>query len=119
VFLATLKDYRPHLAPGERATVLVIACDRRQARVIFRYIRALLTEVPMLTRLIERETMDSFDLRRSWRTFPHSVKRPRHDRSPLPAALVRRRQLRTVDISPQRQNTTFWQCFALCGNGAW
>jgi len=65
VFLATFKDYRPHLAPGERATVLVIACDRRQARVIFRYIRALLTEVPMLAHLIERETMDSFDLPRS------------------------------------------------------
>ncbi len=62
VFLATFKDYRPQLAPGERATVLVIACDRRQARVILRYVRGLLTGVPMLARLIERETAEAFDL---------------------------------------------------------
>ena len=34
VFLACFYDYRPHLAPGERGTVLVIATDRKQARVI-------------------------------------------------------------------------------------
>ena len=54
VFLACFRDYRPHLQPGERATVLVIACDRKQARVIFRYIGGLLTRVPMLARMIER-----------------------------------------------------------------
>ena len=42
------KRGQPYLAPGERATIMVIATDRRQARVIFRYIRALLTMVPML-----------------------------------------------------------------------
>jgi hypothetical protein len=42
--------------------VLVIAVDRRQARVIFRYVRALLTGVPMLARMIEREAAESFDL---------------------------------------------------------
>ena len=62
VFLACFRDYRPHLQPGERATVLVIACDRKQARVIFRYIGGLLTRVPMLARMIERETTESFDL---------------------------------------------------------
>ena len=62
VFLAAFHDYRSHLAPGERGTVMVIACDRRQARVIFRYIRALLTKVPMLAKLVERETADGFDL---------------------------------------------------------
>jgi hypothetical protein len=65
VFLATFRDYRGCLAPGERATILVIAADRRQARVIFRFIRGLLTGVPMLARLIERETADAFDLRNS------------------------------------------------------
>ena len=54
-----------HLAPGERATIMVIAVDRKQARTIFRYIRALLTRVPMLAELIERETEDSFDLSNS------------------------------------------------------
>ena len=62
VFLACFHDYRQYLAPGERGTVLIIATDRKQARTIFRYIRALLTRVPMLARLVERETTDTFDL---------------------------------------------------------
>ena len=62
VFLAAFRDYRAHLQPGERGAVLVVARDRRQARVILRYIRAMLTKVPMLAARIERETSDSFDL---------------------------------------------------------
>lgn len=62
VFLACFRDYRQYLQPGERATILIIATDRRQARTIFRYIRALITEVPMLARMVERETGDEFDL---------------------------------------------------------
>ena len=62
VYSACFRDWRPYLAPGERATIMVIARDRKQARVIFRYIRALLTRVPMLAKLIERETQDGFDL---------------------------------------------------------
>ena len=65
VFLAVFSDWSPYLAPGERATIMVIASERRQARTIIRYIRALLTEVPMLAELIERETIDSFDLSNS------------------------------------------------------
>jgi hypothetical protein len=33
VFLACFKDWSAHLAPGERGTILVLASDRRQARV--------------------------------------------------------------------------------------
>ena len=62
VFLACFHDYRRYLAPGERGTVMVIATDRRQARVIMRYIRALLTQVPMLARMVEREARGGFDL---------------------------------------------------------
>lgn len=62
VFLACFRDYRPFLAPGERATIMVIAADRRQARTIVRYVRAMLTGIPMLARTIERETAESFDL---------------------------------------------------------
>jgi hypothetical protein len=62
VYLANFRDYRQQLAPGERGTVVIIAADRRQARVIFRYVRGLLNGVPMLARLIERETADAFDL---------------------------------------------------------
>jgi hypothetical protein len=62
VYLACFRVYTAHLAPGERATVLIIAADRKQARVIFRYLRALLRDVPMLATMIERETAESFDL---------------------------------------------------------
>ena len=65
VFLACFHEWRRHLTPGERGTVMIVAADRKQARVILRYIRGLLTGVPMLARLIERETAESFDLNNS------------------------------------------------------
>ncbi len=63
VFLASFKDWRPHLGPGERATVMIIAADRKQARVIMRYVKGLLQSVPMLARTVEGETAESVDLR--------------------------------------------------------
>jgi len=65
VFLACFRDYREYLQPGERGTILVIATDRKQARAILRYVRGLLTRIPMLARMIERETAESFDLNNS------------------------------------------------------
>jgi hypothetical protein len=51
VFLACFRDWRPFLGPGEVGTVMVIAADRRQARVIMRYCLGLLQAVPMLAKL--------------------------------------------------------------------
>jgi hypothetical protein len=51
-YLAVFRDWRSFLAPGERGTIKVMACDRRQARVIHRYCRALLQEVPVLAALV-------------------------------------------------------------------
>jgi hypothetical protein len=63
VFLAVFKDWSDRLVPGERGTVLVIAADRRQARVIFRYITALITETPLTSGLVDGEpTQDRIDL---------------------------------------------------------
>lgn len=63
VFLACFREYRQHLQPGERGTVIVAAADRRQARVIFRYAHALITRIPMLARLLEKEpTAEAIDL---------------------------------------------------------
>jgi hypothetical protein len=62
VWLSCFFEYRQYLAPGERGTVVIIAADRKQARTIFRYIRGLLTGIPMLKRMIERQTADTFDL---------------------------------------------------------
>ncbi len=62
VYLAAFHDYRKFLGPGERATVMVIAVDRRQARTIFRYIVGLLRAADMLWRLVRRETSESVEL---------------------------------------------------------
>jgi hypothetical protein len=55
VYLATFKDWREHLAPGEHATVMIVACDRKQARVIVRYITAFLEECQLLAPLVQRK----------------------------------------------------------------
>jgi hypothetical protein len=62
VFLACFRTYDQYLQRGERGTVMVIATDRRQARIIMRYIVALLHHVPMLKDMIERQESESIDL---------------------------------------------------------
>ena len=61
-FLACFRDYAPYLAPGEMATVAILAADRKQARSIFRFIIGLLQAVEMLTGLVEDDTADTITL---------------------------------------------------------
>jgi hypothetical protein len=63
VFLACFIDWRPLLGPGEIGTVMIIAADRKQARVIMRFMTGLLKSVPMLARQIEGATRDSIALK--------------------------------------------------------
>jgi hypothetical protein len=62
VFLAAFRSYSQYLAPGEVATVMIIATDRRQARVVMRYVIGFLEAVPMLTRMIEHKTAEAVEL---------------------------------------------------------
>jgi hypothetical protein len=62
-YLATFRDYEPHLAPGEVATVAIIAADRKQARSIYRYIVGLLEGVSSLAASIQDKTADTITLR--------------------------------------------------------
>ncbi len=62
-FLATFKNYAPLLAPGEVATIAVIAADRKQARSIFRFIIGLLKAVPTLAAMIDDESADAITLK--------------------------------------------------------
>lgn len=62
VWLACFHSYREYLAPGERGTIFIVASDRKQARVILRYITALLTGIPALNRLVTRTWQEGFDL---------------------------------------------------------
>jgi hypothetical protein len=57
-----LRDYSLMLAPGERATVVLLAADRRQARVLLRYVKGFFDAIPMLSALVEREVADGLDL---------------------------------------------------------
>ena len=62
VYLATFRNYEPHLAPGELATIAVIAANRSQARSIFRFIAGLLKAVPLLRAMVADETGEAITL---------------------------------------------------------
>ena len=62
VYLATMRDYGPYLAPGEVATIGVLAVDKGQARSIFRFVLGLLKAVPMLEPLIVRRDSETIEL---------------------------------------------------------
>jgi hypothetical protein len=59
-YLAVFRDWSPYLSPGEVPTVMVIAADRRQSRVIFRYTREFLKALDVVS--IERETQEVLEL---------------------------------------------------------
>lgn len=61
VYTACFLDW-PMLAPGERGVVMILATDRRQARVILSYARAFIMETPTLKRLVSRETDEGLEL---------------------------------------------------------
>lgn len=61
-WLATAVDYRPHLAPGEVATIAIIAADKKQARSIFRFIKGLLEDVALLAPLVDQVTTEAIRL---------------------------------------------------------
>ena len=90
VFLATCRDYAPYLAPGEAATVAVIASDRKQARTIFRYVIGLLQAVPMLAEMIVSETADTITLNNSRRNRNRHRFTAQHARLLLCSGFVRR-----------------------------
>ncbi len=62
VYLATFRDWRPYLAPGEKGYVTVIAADRRQARTIMNYVRAFLTGTPLLAPLVAKDNTEDIEL---------------------------------------------------------
>ena len=62
VFLACFQDWRQYLTPGELGTIMVIAKDRYQARIIFRYINALVRGVPLINNRVVHCTAESIEL---------------------------------------------------------
>ena len=62
-YLACFKDYTPYLKMvGERATIRIMSADRDQSRVIFRYLTGFLTEIPLLAKLVSKQTSEQIEL---------------------------------------------------------
>jgi phage terminase large subunit-like protein len=61
-YLAIFRDWSSYLVPGESALIQVLASDRRQARIVYNYCRAMLTEVPVLKPMVVREQDDRLEL---------------------------------------------------------
>jgi hypothetical protein len=62
VYLAVFRDYGRYLAAGETPVIAIIAADRKQARVILRYIKGLMQSVPLLAGQIANELVESLEL---------------------------------------------------------
>ena len=62
VFLTTFRDYDEYLAPGEVATVAVIAAGRKQARAIFRFALGLLKGVDLLAPMVKDSDTETITL---------------------------------------------------------
>jgi phage terminase large subunit-like protein len=61
-YLACLCDYSDCLSLGETGVLLVLAKDQKQARIVFKYIAAILEEIPALRAMIANQTQESISL---------------------------------------------------------
>lgn len=61
VFLACFRDYRAYLGPGEKAVVMIVAADRKQARQVLRFVRGLLC-APVLAKRVINDISESIEL---------------------------------------------------------
>jgi hypothetical protein len=64
-WLACFHDYTPYLDDGELGVVQTIAADKDQAKTIIRYAKAFIKRVPMLAKMITRETQFGLELSNS------------------------------------------------------
>lgn len=62
-YLACLCDWSDVLVPGERGRLVLVAQNQRQASIALGYISAILSDVPILARLVEATTADTISLR--------------------------------------------------------
>lgn len=61
-WLWAIRDYSAVLAPGERPVCMVIAADRRQARVVMGYVKGLLRAFSIFESMLVRETATTLEL---------------------------------------------------------
>ena len=70
---AAAEDYRDRLAPGEWATSLLIATDRKQARVIFGYCEALIEGSDLLRSAVVSSNKEAIDFEHRSRIEIHTA----------------------------------------------
>jgi hypothetical protein len=63
IYLAGLCDYKEKLSPGEVGTVLLIAPDKKQAKVLLDYAEGTLEATPILKQLILSRTAEALTLK--------------------------------------------------------
>lgn len=61
-YYAACVDHSRYLKPGEVAVVPLIACDRRQATVLFNYVAGFFREISAFADLVESDTRESITL---------------------------------------------------------
>jgi hypothetical protein len=59
---ASFFDGRGKLRPGEKASVLCLATDKEQARIVLGYIKSFFSDVPFLAEMVKRERVDGLEL---------------------------------------------------------
>jgi hypothetical protein len=65
VFQALFRDWRPFLAAGETAVIQVVAMDRSQAGIIFKYVRGILGAAPLLAQFVTGVSASSINFKNS------------------------------------------------------
>jgi hypothetical protein len=72
-YLATFRDYSEVLAPGETGIVMLLAADRRQARVLLGYINGFFDSIPALGRMLLNRTQEALTLTNRIRIEIHTA----------------------------------------------
>jgi hypothetical protein len=62
LFLSCFRDYSNVLVPGEMGVVMLVASDRRQARVLLGYINGFFDSIPMLRNMVAERLKESIAL---------------------------------------------------------
>src|ERR1044071_5248304 len=61
-FIACFIDFSPFVTVGETLAVMCLATDKDQARIVFRYVKAILNHIPALKGMIVDQRADEIEL---------------------------------------------------------
>jgi phage terminase large subunit-like protein len=61
-FIACFIDFKPFITVGETLVVMCLARDKEQARIVFRYVKAILNHIPALRSMIVDQRTDEIEL---------------------------------------------------------